>query len=329
MDTLGITGPSERVQAHLRPVVPQILGRAGEHGLVALAVVGSAARGEETWRQGKLVGDIDLAAVTWSPDPFTVRRFHEAARGLGPDIGLGCFPLYSLRRYRTLEFYEAKRTGCVLWGETGVFERVRIESAGDIPRWEGLRLLLNRVMECIRARARLLPPWYAAVKTYLALGEADLVFAGRYAPSYQSRWELLEADGAVLGSRELLERFRWAIQLKLHGDTQPGQINQHEYEHWLLEGLALLLSRYLGEHVTVEAGLAVVSRRIVHPIHRVLYMVRHWRQPRLWAAAVQRDPVFPIWECAIQVLSNTIQLSNRALRALIMDWEQTHQPLQT
>jgi hypothetical protein len=320
-------GPSARVRALVEPLVPTIIERAGTKGLVALAVVGSAARGEETWSGERLAGDIDLAAVVRSPNPLVHQRVERTADGLAGGLVLGCFPLYSLGRYRTIELYEAKRTAWILWGQADVFDRVRMDEPRDIPKWEALRLLLNRAMVCLEARARILPPWYAAVKTYLALGEADLVFRERYVPSYRGRWKEIEACGDVLGSRELLRRVEWAMQLKLGGAIPDGEFEVHQHERWLLEGLQQLISRYLECDVTVATGLALLSRRTTHLPHRAVHVVRHWRSPEEWFGAICQDPIFPIWERATRLLDENSHASDGELRGLLGEFQRVHQPL--
>ncbi|TAK33771.1 MAG: hypothetical protein EPO21_11865 [Chloroflexota bacterium] len=319
--------PSNRVRALLESAVPRILERAGTRGLLTLAVVGSAARGEETWSGEKLVGDIDLAAVVRWPDPWTRHRFERAANGFHDAMGLGCFPLYSLRRYRTLEFYEAKKTAWVVWGQPDVFDRVRVAQAQDIPKWEGLRLLLNRAVDCLRARAELIPGWYAAVKAYLALGEADLIFADRYVPSYRARGDITEVSGVVLGSAALFERFHWATRVKLGEEPPPDQFTSREHERWLIEGIASLTSRYLGQSVTVPGGLELLSRRIGHPEHRGLYIAQHIRHPRQCAPVLRRDPAFVVWGRALAILSGEKPTTARELAALISDFGRVLQPL--
>ena len=182
-------------------------------------------------------------------------------------------------------------------------------------------------MECVRARAGLSPSWYAAVKSYLALGEADLVFSEQYEPSYRGRLKRLEAAGHVLGSQELLERVRWATHLKLGAPPPEGPLDEYEHERRLLDGLTLLLTRYLDREVTLMEGLERVSEKTRHMAHRVAYLTRHRRSPQRWASALRRDPIFSLWECAFRLLRGEIWLPDGALHSLVTDWEHTHQPL--
>jgi hypothetical protein len=319
--------PSVQVIKLVKSVESLILKEYRTRNLIALAVVGSAGRGEETWLDGNLIGDIDLAAVVAYPNLLTPKRFDKI--GLSLNIDLGFFPLYSLKRYLTLEFYEAKHTAWVFWGKTDVFDCVRLDQPSDIPKWEGLRLLLNRSMECIKARTKLIPTWYAAVKTFLALGEAELIFNECYESTYQNRWERLKISGEILGSRELFEKFEWATRIKLGMVTQPIPCEQNLHEKWLIIGLTQLLSRYLGENVSVEKGLEIVSRRTVHPLHRIVHLLQNKKSIKPWLEALSSDPIFPIWNRAIQVLSNQMVLTDDELMSMVTDWEGTYQPLPT
>lgn len=319
--------PSMAIRTLIEPLVPNILTQMSEHRVVALAVVGSAARGEETWRDGRLVGDVDLAAVVQSPDPLTMSKLTRAAQELPNGVGLGCFPLYSLQRYRTIEFYEAKRTAWVVWGVQNVFQQVRMTHSNDIPLWEALRLLLNRMMDCLRARANLVPPWYAAVKSYLALGEADLVFSNRYVPSYRGRLHQLESSQETLGSAELLKHVRWATEMKLGSSIISESGDWQSYERWLLDGTAMLMSRYLQKSVPPLDALQLISKQIVRPAHRAAYLIRHLIHPDHWINVLYHDPIFAIWRLVLQVLYGQINLSTYQIQRLLTDWERTHQPL--
>jgi hypothetical protein len=317
--------PSVQVTKLVKSVEPLLLKEYGTRNLIALAVVGSAARGEETWIDGDLIGDIDLAAVVTYPNPWTSRRFNNIGRSL--NIDLGFFPLYSLKRYHTVEFFEAKHTAWVFWGKTDVFDCVHLDKPSDIPKWEGLRLLLNRTMECIKARAKLIPTWYAAAKTYLAIGEADLIFNECYESSYRSRLERLKTSGEILGSRELFEKFDWATRIKLGMANLPIPSEQNQHEQWLFIGLTQLLSRYLGVNVSVGKGLEIISRSTVHPLHRILHLLRNVSSLKAWQEGLRSDPIFPIWNRAIQVLNNQMVLTDDELKIMLTDWEGTYQPL--
>ena len=64
-----------------------------------------------------------------------LRRLNSIVQNLNNGMGVGCFPLYSLKRYRTVEFYEAKHTAWVFWGKPNIFNYVRLEKPSEIPKW--------------------------------------------------------------------------------------------------------------------------------------------------------------------------------------------------
>ena len=168
-------------------------------------------------------------------------------------------------------------------------------------------------MECIRARAGLIPNWYAATKTYLAIGEADLIFNECYISSYQSRYDLLKTRGEILGSRELFDKFDWATRIKLGKINLPIPNEQNQYEKLLLEKMTLLLSRYVGEDVSIEKGFEIISRETFHPIHRIINLLRNVDNINSWVEILRIDPIFPIWNRAIQVLTNQLVLTDDEL----------------
>jgi hypothetical protein len=317
--------PNEPVKRLVARFASDLVEMAGSRGLVALAVVGSAARGEETWRDGKLVGDIDLMAVLRAPDPLTRRRFECASRALGIDVG--CFPVYTLRNYRTLEFYEARMSGWVAWGQQDVFKLVRMHASQDIPDWEALRLLLNRAADCVKARAGLFPSWYGAAKAYLALAQADLVLMKQYSPTYLGRWKQVEANRAVLGSAELLEHVRWATRAKLGEETPIAPVALAEYEAWLIRGITQLIQRYLGLDVGLYPGLDMIDRQNKHWFHRLIFLREHLQQPGSWVRILRQDPVFAIWKSLLQIMEGKLILPESKLRNLLEDFDRTLQPL--
>ena len=321
-------GPSPRIRALVEPLISGIVTAMPPGAIDALAVVGSASRGEETWQNGELMGDIDLAVIVRGRTPLAQRRVLNSMPKLPEKIGMGCFPRYSLSRFRTLELFEAKQNAWVFWGDQEIFSQVPIASSADIPEWEGLRLLFNRAVECLRVRAGLTSHWYAAVKAYLAIGEASLVFLRDYRSSYRGRRTALLQRGSVLGSSRLLDRIDWASAVKL-GERSPEPLpDSLEHERWLMEAIRALQSQFLGSDVGLLEGFNQVSGRTHHLVHRGWVLAHRWRQPSHWYPALREDPAFPVWRLALRVLLNEIHLSHSELRMLISAWESTLQPFQ-
>src|SRR5205814_7849562 len=130
--------------------------------------------------------------------------------------------------------------------------------------------------------------------------------------------------GQVLGSRELLARVCWASHAKLTGAGALGQIDCGEHESWLLSGLQSLVSKYLGQEISLLEGLDVISRHSRHPAHRAAYLARHRLQYAGWRSALTQDPIFAIWRQAIQILQSQDDADLAGIRRLLADWRQTH-----
>lgn len=321
--------PNELVRRLATETLPEVLAKAGTDGLVALAVVGSCARGEETWLDDKLLSDVDVAAVIKSGlGPKAVRRLEQAGRDIGHGFTIGCFPVYSLTRYRTLEFYGAKRDAWVYWGDADVFKRVRVDAASDVPRWEGPRLVLNRAMDFLRADAGLVDRRYATAKMYLALGEAALVLDGAYDPSYRRQQLLIESREGVLGDRELRDWFLASVEFKFD-PRDPRMFTERPDAHRVrfLNGMARLFSQYLGREVEPLEGLRVLSERHRSAAHRALFLARNASRPSRWSRVVASDPVFWFWNVAVEALTGNHTYRGADLVALLADFDRTHQPL--
>ncbi|HMA35333.1 MAG TPA: hypothetical protein VKY74_12760, partial [Chloroflexia bacterium] len=88
-----------------------------------------------------------------------------------------------------------RTNGRVLAGSPGVKNWPAIRSAAEIPPWEGIRLVANRLCELLGALGDLGPAAgpaglrYACVKMALACSEAQLIAAHEYRGTYRERWE--------------------------------------------------------------------------------------------------------------------------------------------
>jgi hypothetical protein len=157
--------------------------------VLAVLVAGSAAREEERWRGDRLDSDIDVMVVARSSTLRLDRtRAVERVIAAHAERGIegGRIPVASLR-YATLTNYEAAVAGVVVEGDRQVPERIPLDRADDIPAWEAVRLLANRLFEHLRHRAGLIGAEAAVRKSYEAIGEAQLVLEGRYRPSFSER----------------------------------------------------------------------------------------------------------------------------------------------
>ena len=240
-----------RRDATLRPgverAVTALLDDVGASRIEAVVLAGSLARGEAsvlfesaTWR---LLGDMEFLIImrdvgdwgrlrrqmTALSDRITseVGGAAEIATVEYTPAGLS----YLRRAIRPCIFaYDLVHTGKVVWGRTDVLSEVAAFGAGDIPREDAVRLLMNRVVELMllddgpaKGAASEWRRAYQLVKVMLDLAGSVLAFAGRHASRYGDRAaafaEMLDtfADlrSALPRPGDFVETLRWATRCKL------------------------------------------------------------------------------------------------------------------
>lgn len=197
----------------------ELLRAVHANALQAIVLTGSLARDEATiikHSQGlELLGDADFLAVfdPSSPMPSVLQDAalsHKIEEFLLKE-GLRCTvhahavsPQYFQALPRAIFSYELRKCGRVIWGDPGTLELIPDFSAADLPREDAWRMLCNRMIEHLAFVHRLaadsaeLPPdlHYATVKLFLDMATSYLVFAGQYAPSYQTRAQRLQRMAA-------------------------------------------------------------------------------------------------------------------------------------
>ena len=168
----------------------------------AVVVAGSAAREEERWVDGRLASDIDVMVISRS-SPARVDRTRAVQRVVATHAGAGIeggrVPMSTLR-YASLANYEARHGGIVVDGPPAVLRRIPMQKPSDLPVWEAVRLLANRLFEHLKHHAGMISAEATVLKTYEAIGESQLVLEGRYRPSFRERVDEMRRmplEGAV------------------------------------------------------------------------------------------------------------------------------------
>jgi hypothetical protein len=268
------------------PVAPHVLG---------VVLSGSAARGEEIWRAGELCSDIDLMVLVARTDP---RRIADVERVMAPHraagIDGGPVPLGPLRRHHTLAFHEARANGVVVHGDVDLARLIPDGDPADLPRWEAVRVLANRLVEHVKLAEGRAPAHRVIAKSYEALAEAYLVLEGRYRPSYAERLDELlkeppDAPEAVVAGMIAALRNRLEDGPDL---TDPGLARAH-----LVDGLATAASKYTGKDGTAGEQLVLLGRRERHWKHRAYWLALMLRQGRI--PTVRVDPIIHVWQRAL------------------------------
>jgi hypothetical protein len=131
--------------------------------------------------------------------------------------------------------YELRHAGRVVLGDEAILRLVPAFPPAQIDREDAWRLLSNRLIEWLEARAETAPQAdapgirlsYATLKLWMDAATSLLVFFGEYAPSYAARAERLEtlADDAAKELPFPVARFRAGVaeatSRKLRPETFP------------------------------------------------------------------------------------------------------------
>ena len=264
----------------------------------AVVVSGSAAREEEIWEGSKLISDIDMMVVT-ERSSLRLAGAIEAVIGRHRAAGIrgGRETLKALRSYGMLSFYEARHNGVVVAGDSAVLEVIPMEGPNDIPRWEAVRIIGNRILAHVKALDGL-SSWDTAVsKTYEALAEACLVLEGRYRPSYRERLAEIENKplDPIVPNLNVFVRATIESRLTDHRPVPrtPGAALQD-----LLVGFSVALSKYLGSEGSLDQLINELGHRERHMLHRLYWsslMLRRRRWP-----SVRVDPIIDVWSRALR-----------------------------
>jgi hypothetical protein len=283
--------------------------------VLAVIVSGSAGRGEEIWSNGRLASDIDLMLVTRRTNP---RLTHALAALMDPyrDDGIdgGPTPLTSLHRFRTLAFYEARATGVVVWGSHQLDELLPLVLPEDLPRWEAVRVLANRMFEHLKAMSGQAQPVGAAAKSYEALVEAGLTLEGRYRPSYRQRLTELTENPPSLLSPQACEAAIAVLRARLEHlplRTPPADIARRD----LLAGLHDALESYLEANGSLAELLALLARKERHWRHRLYWAMT---KPRQASHPLRADPIIGLWQQAATALARPTTAGSA--RTLVDSW---------
>jgi len=243
-EALTATG-LERIESRLGEIVDGIVdGIVDAVSPKAVFATGSLAKGELTARladgQVELVSDLEIAVVdgNWLKRCRLGEVERELARRWGVDLNLlfllprrftRCAPAnWAPARSRlNIEQFELITTARCLYGRDFLKDAPSVR-AENIPVWEGVRLLFNRMAElagelCREGGLQAGTTGKAVDKLLIACGDAMLLAWGDYEPLYRTRMDALverfENDPAALAPddrRAIID----AYHAKLHGSAR-------------------------------------------------------------------------------------------------------------
>lgn len=311
---------------HTKELVKHIVDHFGKE-LVAIAIVGAAARGEETFVGNKMISDVDILLITKKLNPFLEQRVqnfvNQASRDIGFEVEAGFVPLKHLKRDKDLELYEAKESGKVVWGDKKILRQVPIVCAQEIPKWEGIRLLLNRAINLLLALCGKMNSTYAVAKVYLAIGEAYLIFDRRYRSSYKARLDEILANCDLQIIDGFVEKFERCSRFKLN-ESQGIGLTLEQARVDLLKAISFFLRLFTGQNSPLNENMEVLSKKFYRPSDAAAFAFRKLSKRKIALRALIREPCFLIWIVAIEMLERK-SLDVERIEEILEDWHATPQ----
>jgi hypothetical protein len=306
-----------RVKARVAEFLATLEDSPVARDVLGVVVSGSAARGEEVWRDGELSSDIDLMVVTRRTSPRLIGKIDElVVRHRHRGIDGGPVPVGPLATYVTLSFFEARATGVVVSGQLDLARLIPYVDPAGLPVWEGVRVLANRLVEHVKHGAGLVDAERVVVKSYEALAEAHLVIEGRYRPTYAERLAEIER-AAPDAPPDVVKAMITVLRARLDNDVLDAIDVSAAREH-LVAGLARLGAACTGSSGPAAYQLAVLGAAHRHWRHRLYWAATLVRQRRLREVRLTRDPIVRIWQRALEL---TAHPAGRAeCEQLVRDW---------
>ena len=293
--------------------------------VLAVVVSGSAAREEERWVDGGLESDIDVMVVSRS-SPLRLDRAAAVERVFAAhadaSVEGGRIPVATLD-YATLANFEARQRGVVVDGDAALLSRIPISEPSDIPTWEAVRLLANRLFEHLKHRGGMASGHSATIKSYEAIGESQLVLERRYRPSFMERVAEMSRRPLDCGVPDAQELYAAAVDQRRGGAARIDATPERALEDLGCQ-LGHALTQLGLEAETVSGQLQILSRREFHLKQRVYWTLRGaGRRDGRHLPTV--DPILQLWRAAVAGLSR--QMTEHDSRSLVQLWQQCPQIL--
>lgn len=240
----------ETVASQLDHIVSRV--REAAPTVEAVLVTGSFGRGEGGVTRGadgrfRAVNDYDILLVApqgLDAQSAALRELGDAlAREFDTDfVHFAVWTQVDPALPLTLANYDVRYGSQVLWGDAGILDALPRFAAADIPPFEGLQLLFNRLAGLLTGLGGQKADQYLtnqSQKALIALGDWHLLGAGAYDSSYRRRRERLRWLGHGLGlsvlQRDAIDR---AYAWKVHPDevdTRDAAADARATAAWLVD----------------------------------------------------------------------------------------------
>lgn len=295
--------------------------------VLAIVVAGSASRREELWYDESTLGsDVDVMFVAPTDSLVLGRRIATFVSRFAADgFEGGRVSLRALRDYRTVAYFEARATGQVVAGDPLILRQIGTRASDQIPPWEAARLVCNRMMELVRARAGEVAPENAARKVYESIGDAELVLGQRYLPTFAARRAEALARPFPTVLSDLTHKYLAAIDAR-RDPASAGRAKATFASSDPVHDLARVLEVNWGaakvRNGTITWDLPNLQPKSPHLRQRAYWIARAsvlgWSRNAPCLSSVSRDPIISVWSAAAHSLNH--DTPQGSLRRLLRAW---------
>ncbi len=330
---------AESAAARLRIISEAVPTLCEPYGPLVLFLEGSALHGELCGLRDPsgaeyFLSDLDLGILTVRRVPpesmkevrnrIDTEVSGRMGNGPAPKIGFYCSDDL-VTQDPTLGFVEAVRRPLVLWGNPASLARFRVPAYDRIPPWEGKRLLSNRAVEWLGARARgRVPGLYAAAKVMADGAAVALLARGAYrGGGYAERLEEALALKALPRTEEARARAWTGWRIAPRWDSTPLGVGLNDLEASRVdkEVSASILGSMRFAAATEDPEAYLGSRAV-----KGRSWARAWRRwlsrapgslARLRTAPLTRTPRVLLFEAAICCATGREERASRIVRNLL------------
>lgn len=270
-------------------------------------MIGSATRNELTQvidENGFIISDIEILVILKRFFPFEKKK-RKVVFSIGNyKIEILFTHLIFLKILKTPLVYDLKTSGKVLWGND-IRKSIWLRNAKDIPYWEGIRLIYNRLIPFevliwkhlnhleIKKNEE-----YTNTKLLIAIGEYLMIKNKNYITSYKDKLQYFEDN---FNQNQFITLIVNALKYKLNLNS--------DYDNLVaIDHTAILVCKIL-KHINpkLKKFKVPLSIKIIDIIKKV--------QNRNFNGIFKNLEIFQIYNCAFNLLMNSIDCKEKFLKS--------------
>ncbi len=264
-----------------------------------ISLTGSIANNEATFiKIGKntpaLLSDIEIFLSLKFWFPFQSRKLSmlqkKAHKKYQIKFSIILIPRFLLKKQMTLQFFDVYNNSKLIYGNKSELEKIPAKFLQKIPKWEGIRLLLNRSIELLeyseimisnKTNPKLLKKFiYSCIKALLACCESILLFFNDYKFTYQQRLNVFikNVNSKYNQFQSKIPNLSYYIEFATKFKQNPFEIEDH-MDLWfktkdvIFKTLEIYIKNYLKIDGSIFKQMDHLPLLLTHKISRNLYYI--------------------------------------------------------